>query len=431
MPVKHKPVAVFRPLDWQIAPWRDKSPTILLTGAAGGGKSRLAGEKLHAYCLKYPGTTALMLRKTRESMTNSTVLFMERKVIGGQTGVRHFPSKNRFEYFNSSILAYGGMKNEEQREQIRGIGQDGSVDIVWIEEANRFTEDDLNEVLARVRGKAAPWQQVILATNPDAPSHWINKRLIQGGEASVYYSKALDNPYNPPGYLEALNRLTGILRKRLLEGKWVQAEGVVYEDWRPELHVIDPFEIPEDWRRIRSIDFGYTNPFVCHWWAIDGDGRMFLYREIYQTQRLVEDMAEEIKQLSKDEVIEQSVADHDAEDRATLERHGISTIPARKAVSPGLQAVGARLRKAGDGRPRLFVMRGCTVNEDVRLVEAHKPTSTEAEFEGYIWPKGRDGKPLKEQPVKENDHGMDATKYAVMHIDGGPRVSTEPNPFYD
>lgn len=433
---KHRPVAVFEPLPCQISPWRDLSPIMLLTGSAGGGKSRLAAEKLHAFCWKYPGTMAVMLRKTRESMTNSTVLFMERTVMVGTTGVKHYSSKRRFEYSNGSILAYGGMKNEEQREQIRSIGQKGGVDILWMEEANKFTEDDFNEVRARMRGNAAPWLQVILSTNPDAPTHWINRRLIIGGEAKVYYSKATDNPHNPPAYLEALVSLTGVMGKRLRDGKWVQAEGAVYEDYDAEIHAIDWFEPPKEWRRIRAIDFGYTNPFVCQWWAIDGDDRMYLYREIYLSQVIVEDHAKKIKEIEgwvieneegeveknpDRERIETSVSDHDAEDRATLDRYGIATRPATKAISPGIQAVEKRLVIAGDKKARLFIMRGSLVEQDRRLFDKRKPTSTLEEIEGYVWPKSNDGRPVKEAPIKENDHGMDAMRYGVMYVDRGRR----------
>jgi len=417
---KVKPILPFEPLPWQIGPWRDTSPVLLLTGSAGGGKSQVAAEKINAFCKKYPNAMALMLRKTRESMTNSTVLFMARSIIGTDPQVRHYPSFHRFEYANSSILAYGGMKDEEQREQIRSIGQGGKVDFVWMEEANKFTEDDFNEVRARMRGTAAPWCQVLLTTNPDAPIHWINRRLIIGGEAKVYYSGAQDNPHNPKEYLDALDSLTGLVAKRLREGQWVQAEGVVYEEYDPALHLIEPREIPKSWRRIRVIDFGFTNPLVCQWWAIDNDGRMYRYREIYRTKRLVEDHAVDILRLSEGETIETTICDHDAEDRATLERRGIPTVPAIKAVSTGIQDVQARLRKAGDGKPRLFLLRGALVETDPSLKQSGKPTCTEEEFPTYIWPEGKDGRPLKEQPIKENDHGMDALRYAVESEDGIP-----------
>lgn len=411
-------VAHFQPLPWQMKPWADTHRVILLTGSAGGGKSRFAGEKLHGYCKRYAGTMALMLRKTRESMTNSTVLLMDRTVIANDSGVRHLSSKSRFEYVNGSILAYGGMKDEQQREQIRSIGQEGGVDIAWMEEAAKFTESDFNEVLARMRGKAAPWRQVILSTNPDAPTHWIYKRLIKGGKANTYYSGAMDNPHNPADYIETLATLTGVLGQRLRDGLWIQAVGAVYDGYDPALHLIDPFPIPSDWRKIRAIDFGYTNPFTCQWWALDGDGRMYLYREIYHTQRLVEDHAKQITELSVGEHVEATTADHDAEDRATLERYGVTTVAAEKSIRVGIQMVQKRLRKAGDGKPRLFIFRGALVECDRALGKAKKPTCTEDEFPAYVWPEGKDGKPYKEIPIDDNNHGMDAGRYAVMYLDG-------------
>lgn len=420
MMTKIKPLAPFKPLPWQIEAWRDTVSIMLLTGSAGGGKSRLAGEKLHGYCQRYPKSMALILRKTRESMTNSTVLFMEKAVISRDKNITFFPSKHRFEYSNGSILAYGGMKNEEQREQIRSIGLEGGVDIAWLEEANKFTEDDYQEVIARMRGIAAPWTQVILSCNPDHPQHWINQRLIIGGEAKVYYSSAKDNTHNPESYTDALNSLTGVLALRLRDGKWVQAEGAVYDTFDPAIHLIDWFEIPDDWRRIRTIDFGYSNPFCCQWWAIDNDGRMYLYREIYMTQRIVEDHARQINQLSEGEQIEATVADHDAEDRATLERHGIQqTTSAIRSISPGIQEVQARLRVAGDGKPRLFLMRGALVETDENLIDKKKPCSTEDEITSYSWPKSQDGKPVKEAPIKNNDHGCDTMRYAAMYLGEG------------
>jgi phage terminase large subunit len=412
----------YQPLDWQRTPFLDKSPVLLLTGSAGGGKSKLAAEKLHAYCLKYPNATAMMLRKTRESMTNSTVLFVERSIIGNDKRVTHRAQQHRFEYANGSILAYGGMKDDDQREQVRGVGQSGGLDICWLEEATQFTEDDYNEITARMRGNAASWRQLILTTNPANPSHWIYKRLIQGGEAKIFYSHAADNPHNPSDYLASLDRLTGVLRDRLRDGKWVQAEGAVYPLYDPQIHLLDPFEIPARWRRIRSIDFGYTNPFVCQWWALDDDDRMYLYREIYMTQRTVAEHAPLILKLSANERIEQTICDHDAEDRATLVQCGIPNVAAMKDVTRGIQTVTERLKIAGDGKPRIFFLRGALVETDTQLVAAHKPTSTIEELDGYVWQPVRENKEAKEEPLKLNDHGCDAMRYAVMGMDGMNKV---------
>jgi PBSX family phage terminase large subunit len=416
----------FKPHAWQIAPWRDKSATLLLTGSAGGGKSRLAAEKIHAACLKYPGTMALAVRKIRQSMVNSTVLFLERAIIGKDPHVKHVAQAHRFEYDNGSILAYGGMMDEEQREAIRSIGQDGGVDIVWMEEAIQFTEDDYNELTARARGRAMGWRQIILTTNPGPPSHFIKRRLIDGGEAATYYSKAEDNPANPDDYVTTLDRMTGVLKKRLRLGQWVQAEGAVYDLWDDALHLIDPFVIPATWRRFRVIDFGFTNPFVCQWWAQDADGRLYLYRQLYMTGRTVHVHKRDINRLSAGENIEATICDTDAEDRATLEEttaeewgEGIATKAAKKDVRPGIDAVTERLKLDGTGKPRLFMMRGSLVETDHGLEEKRKPLCTEDEVASYVWEVVKDGKPVKEEPHKVDDHGMDGMRYCVMYVDNG------------
>lgn len=452
-------IAPFAAMPWQIAPWRDRSDVILLTGSAGGGKTRLALEKAHAYLLKYPGAVGLMLRKAREFAGKSLVPAYRLRVVGDDPRVRFAKSDSMFVYQNGSFMAWGGMKDDSQREALRSFGPDGALDFVVVEEANAFTESDYNEILGRMRGRAADWSQIVLCTNPDSPEHWIYKRLIMGREARVYYSSWQDNTHNPARYGRALASMTGVLAQRLREGRWVSAEGAVYDTFSPATHVLDWFDPPDGWRRIRVIDFGYTNPFVCQWWAIDPDDRMYLYREIYQTRRTVAEHASEInrltagiepgewaeispedqrrivqknvpscwkhldkteqdRRLARVEVIEASIADHDAEDRATLDAHGIPTIAAKKDVSPGIQAVKERLKLAGDGRARLFLLRGALVEEDQEL--GKKPNCTEAEISGYIWSRSEDGKTAKEQPVKVNDHGMDAMRYGVMFADGGP-----------
>ena len=449
--------SIFTPLDWQVAPWRDKSLVVLLDGPAGTGKSHLWAYKMDALMRKYPGCMGLMVRKTRESMTNSTLLFFEHVVIAGDPNVRLKQQHKRFEYSNGSMLAYGGMKDDRQREAIRSIGLQGGLDFVWMEEAHLFTLADFEELIPRMRGDAAGWRQIMLSTNPDSDQHWIYKRLIQGQEAVRYIARTADNTYNPSDYESAvLERLTGVRRKRLKDGSWVAAEGAVYEDYRYEIHVVEPFELPVEWVRFRAIDFGYRNPFVCQWWALDEDGRMYLYREIYMSGKTVAAHADEIKRveagvspgkwdvltpsekdelwyddLSERKLIRYTTADHDAEDRATLQEVGISTNAAQKAISVGIEKVQERLIDAGDGRARIFFFNDALNEMDETLMNQKKPLSTVDEMSGYVYPKGVDGKPVKEQPVDIDNHGMDAMRYAVMSQDGqiGRVEHTKDNPF--
>lgn len=414
-----RPTAIYNPalVPWQVAAWRDKSRICVYGGSAGGGKSRAAAEKLHGYMLKYPGAAGIALRKAREFAAKSCVYALQ-SAIGDASDARYSSADLMFHYKNGSRIFIAGMKDEGQKQALRSINGNGSADFVWMEEANAFTEDDYNEVLARLRGNAANWRQVLLTTNPDSSFHWIKARLIDGGEASVHYSSAKDNPFNPPEYLATLDSITGVMGMRLAKGMWVQAEGVVYDIWSDALHMIDAMPQGwESWRKVRVIDFGYVNPFVCQWWAIDHDGAAYRYREIYMTKRTVAEHAEQIKLLSQGERYEATICDHDAEDRATLQQAGIHNIAAIKDVSRGIQMVQQRLAAGVNEKPRLFLLKGALVEADQALVQAHKPFCTEQEFTVYAWQKMADGKPNKEEPQKINDHGMDATRYAVTYLD--------------
>jgi PBSX family phage terminase large subunit len=409
--------AIFSPFDWQIAPWRDKSPVLLLTGSAGGGKSDVAAEKLHGFMLAYPGACGLALRKAREWCKGSVSVMLQ-TVIGEDSRVHVYD--DRVVYDNESVIYFGGLKDKDQREALRSKrGKYGDPDIAWLEEANAFTRQDFDEVNGRLRGDRAGWNQLILTTNPDTPTHWIYTDLIQGGAASVYYSGAKDNPRTTPAYLARLDAMVGVLRDRLRDGKWIRAEGAIFDEYDPSIHMIDADKCPPFIRRFRVVDFGYSNPFVCQWWGMDADGRLYRYREIYVTKRLVEDLTPEIIRLTGKESIEFTIADHDAEDRATMQRHGINTIPAIKDVSPGIQAVKTRMKVQGDGKPRIYFVRGALVEVDQLLADDKKPTCTEDELPGYSWKKYDDGKPNKEEPVKLNDHGCDTTRYLVVKIDTG------------
>lgn len=405
--------APYRPAGASLDLMYDRAPELLLEGPAGTGKTRAVLTKLLLLCEKYPDIRVLIVRKTRESCTESLLVEWEGRVLppdcyltrtGGDRARRQ-----RYRFANGSEMIVGGMDKSSKVLSTQ-------YDVIFAEEATELTEDDWETLTTRNRNNVMPYQQMIASCNPGPPTHWLNQRANRGAMRRLL-SRHVDNPSVTPAYLATLERLTGVRRKRLYEGVWAAAEGMVYEEWDATAHLVDRFAIPAEWQRFRVVDFGYTNPFVCQWWAVDGDGRLYRYRELYRTQTLVADHAAEIARLSQGEVYTATVADHDAEDRATLHAAGIPTIPAYKSVTVGIQAVQDRLRPAGDGRPRLFLLRDSLVSRDERLVEAKLPLCTEQEIDGYIWQKSADGRPVKEEPVKVNDHGCDAMRYACAYAD--------------
>jgi PBSX family phage terminase large subunit len=391
----------------------------MLAGPAETGKTFSALWRLDTLLRTTPRSRAAIVRKVRADMSG-TVLETWEKVIAIRGGVVTFGGTHPewYEYSNGARVYVGGMDRP-------GKVLSSERDFIFVNQAEELSLEDWETLTTRCTGRGAVTTTPMLFgdCNPGPPTHWILQRAV----LRVLHSRHEDNPslYTDAGELTPqgartmaiLDALTGVRKERLRFGRWVSAEGVVYEGFDRKKHLIDPFEIPADWRRIRSVDFGYTNPFVCQWWAIDPDGRMYLYREIYKTQRLVEDHARDIVRLSVGERIEATVADHDAEDRETLKRYGVETIAAYKAVTVGIQALAARLQDAGDKKPRLFILKNALVERDNELANAHKPVCTADEFEVYSWPKGADGKPMKEEPVKLDDHGMDGGRYGVAYID--------------
>ena len=168
----------------------------------------------------------------------------------------------------------------------------------------------------------------------------------------------------------------------------------------------------------------------CQFWAQDPDGRIYLYREIYKTKTLVEDHAKKIIEVAGwqrdggDPLPFAIIRDHDAEDGATLERHlhqagiHIMTTRAIKNVSAGINASASRMKKAGDGKPRLYILRDSLVEIDRELQAANLPYCTLHEFDSYVWNEKKDA------PIKEADHGMDCLRYVCMHLEAPRNVET-------
>lgn len=364
-------------------------------------------------------------------------------LLRGRRDIRWFGGNKvepaAYRYPNGSEMIVNGLDKPEKV-------QSAEFDWGYINEATECEVKDIEFVRMRLRQRSGspdvPYRQLIMDCNPDAPSHWLNqrmnegvtKRLVSRHEDNPRYFDLKTNDWTPEGreyIFGILAGLTGVRYARYRLGLWAAAEGGVYEEsWDRSRNVVDRFPFPREWPRYMVIDFGYTNPFVCQWYAEDPDGRLYRYREIYHTKRLVEDHCKTIAIASgwyhllpkdhekykdrpadwADPLPREIICDHDAEDRATFERHlRLYTTPAKKTVSDGIQAVATRLRSAGDGKPRLLFLRDSLVERDQELAKRKKPTCFEEEVEGYVWKQTSSG--VKEEPVKEDDHAQDCCRY--------------------
>lgn len=475
----------FEPLPQQREFMLSTADQVMLSGSFGAGKSRVGCEKGYFLNMRYPGNRGLVVRKSLQDVKTSTINQTllpevipqshrpEKVKIGGDTVRGHTKRENIIRHYTgvnddngdpvlSEIYYYGiegsrGARDDDLPEKI------GSTAFGWIfvDEGTELERGEWNQLYGRLRYKGkrqagnlygVPFRQIFTATNPDSPNHWMYEHFrpddANEGKGDVFKMNLFDNPHLPDQYVRNLEEnLSGMYYERYVKGEWVGAEGAVYDEYDPDKHLCTPDQLPRagqwqvhgeeeygegkksvyvtpppDWNIYRTIDFGYRNPFVCQWWAESPEGDLVMFRELYKAEKLVEDMAPRINALTPDNrPVDMTVCDHDADEYERLRREGIETTPAKKEVEVGIQSVKARLQPDDTGSPSLYFLMNCRAHEpDTHLVLNDRPESTIDEIYGYEW-EGDD----EEEPVKENDHGMDAMRYLVHTLDGGPIVTTE------
>src|SRR5579871_192987 len=202
---------------------RCRAKEVVLSGPAGTGKSRACLEKLHICAEKYAKMRGLIVRKTRESLTESALVTWEKKVVpaghAALTAVRR-NFRQGYQYPNGSEIVVGGMDKPSKV-------MSTEYDLIFVQEGIELAEGDWEALTTRLRNGKMPFQQLIGDTNPDSPTHWL-KRRADAGQTVLLESRHEDNPTVTPEYLATLDALTGARRLRLRFGKWVQAEGQVY-----------------------------------------------------------------------------------------------------------------------------------------------------------------------------------------------------------
>jgi hypothetical protein len=417
-----------------LAGWRSGRREVLLCGPAGTGKSRGIIQKLHFCAQKYPGVRILICRKTRHSISQTAIVTYEKKVLpdGWLDKYVHFnTTEQQYEYVNGSVIAVGGLDKPSKI-------MSSEWDMIYPQEAIELLEEDWEALTTRLRNGVMPYQQLIGDTNPGPPTHWL-KRRCDRGVTKLLDSKHEDNPSVTKAYLETLDALTGVRYRRLRLGQWAAAEGMVYEHWDRAIHIASKAQLIK-WGLMHddgvlnrwairgvmaSVDWGWTNPGVIQLWLLDSDGRMYLYREIYRTGRTIDWWIAQAQALMQEFAgvglpIEAFVCDP-AEPAyiSQFQGAGIPAIKAKNDISPGVSLMQARLKVAGDGRPRMYIYEYSLQERDESRDEKHAPVCFEQEIDGYVWPQAKDGQPVKEVPVKVNDHAMDASRYATMYQDGG------------
>ena len=389
-------------------------PEVMYSGAFGAGKSLIGCEKGLMLSLYYPNNRGAIMRKAFNHLQNSTMETFFEEVCPPEYIKSYNKQRQIVELFNGSRIYFLGF-DQKQQDAIKI----GSMQFGWafVDEVVEINLSEWLMLAGRLRWKKVPFYQLFAATNPGPPSHWLYRRffLQSSPNRKVVESNTLQNTHLPEAYINRLMEFSGRDYERFVEGKWIGYEGLVYNCFDPKEHMVDPFPIPESWEVWRTVDFGYTNPLVCQWWArrpvdsySDPKPRpWYRFKELYHSEMLVEDAAKLINRESRGMRILGTMGDWDAEDRATMERYGVPVSLARKEITPGIQHCYSELA-AGN----LLFFKDANLIFDSNLAEKGFPTSTEEEFGVYMYnPKMTQLRGLKELPLDRHNHGMDSMRY--------------------
>lgn len=286
-------------------------------GARGGGKSWAMRRKLVLLALNYPGLNALIMRRTLPELRENHVIPLLKELKGA---AKYNAAERVFKFPNGSRLRLGYCDSASDVYQYQGQ----EYEVIGLEEATHFTEEQMQFLTTcnrTVRRDFSP--RMYYTCNPGGIGHgWVKRlfidRTYRRGERAADYrfipARIYDNPAlitADPEYLRQLENLPEELRRAYLDGDWDVLAGQFFREFSRAKHVIEPFELPSWWRRFRSIDWGYNDPCAVLWHAVDGEGRVYTYRELYLRYTRADQVAERIRRESEGEDIAYTVASPD------------------------------------------------------------------------------------------------------------------------
>ena len=409
---------------------------VLYGGAAGGGKSYA----LLVDPLRYADNgnfRGLLLRRTLGELAE--LIDQSKKLYPKAFPSAYFrESKNLWVFPSGSTLLMSYVDKDQDVTRYQGqafswIGVDElghyPTPYVWDYLRSRLRTTD-QSIETYMRASANPggvggWWIKKMFIDRNEPNRPFPAADIDSGEPLLYppnhkkageplfYRKFIparltDNPYlMASGEYEAmLLSLPEVERRRLLDGDWDVAEGAAFSEFNRYRHVCDPFEIPSGWPRFRAADYGFSSPSCVLWGAVDHDGNIWIYREVYEKRLTADDLADTVYEAEAfDPPMYASILDKSCWNRIagapsvaqTMIERGVRWLPSNSDRIAGKLQIHKRLqlnRETEEAKLRIFS--NCT--NLIRTLPALPLSRTNSE----------------DVDTKAEDHAYDALRYMCM-----------------
>lgn len=384
-------------------------------GGIGSGKSKANVAEALRWAASYPGCSGIMVSPTLQQLKKSILVEFLSECRKANGFLKTFNRSDWYaEFVNGSTLWFGYAENPDS---LRGPN------LSWFsfDEAGQVQDDGqaFQVLQGRIRDPRFPTGGWVTTTPRGRNWLWRffeahqtpdGEPLDGAEEYGLFRCRTEENVNLDPSYVRSLrNSYVGQFALQELDGAFVSFEGVIW----PGLAAATG-EVPAGQHVVSSragVDWGWTNPGVIIVVQRLSNGKLHIAAEEYATERPVEaagkgadggeieDWIKVAKRLQAEHRIETFYCDPSEPDNiAAFRRHGLHAVAADNAVLPGISAVAAA-QKAG-----MTISRNCP-----HLL---------GEVGAYRWATGRDGKIRNDEPIKEGDHGPDATRYVVVSYTG-------------
>jgi phage terminase large subunit len=352
-----------------------------LYGGAGSGKSFFSAQKFIMRAMLEERHKILLVRKVARTIRHSQFGLL--KSLLYSSGLREYFKINdadlrMISHLNGNEFLSAGMDDREKLKSIFGITS------IWVEEATELDYADFNQLDLRLRGRTKNYKQIILTYNPVNSFHWLNTKHFKNSfKLKTTYK---DNEHIDDEYINVLNNLKEQDEEYYniyALGEWGVLKNVIYKPFE----ILNAYPLCYD-ETIYGLDFGYNNQTALVEVNIK-DKIFYLIELIYHCGLTNSDLINKMKslQIKKGSYIYCDSAESNRIEE--LKRAGFNVFPADKSVKDGID-----------------YLKTC------KIISRPENSGINKEVLSYCYKQDKDGN-LFDEPIKFNDHMMDAIRYAI------------------
>ena len=383
----------------------------ILSGVTGSGKSFVANLKAYQMiCTAKHNSKFILSGNTSESLyDNVTAKLLEFDMGIGWLEYVSLENKRRLivKPTGTQIKCIGA-NNEKSQDRIQGENVDGWYADEIVKQPESFIEMASSRC-RQVKDNKLVVSPILWTCNPGSPSHVIKTDYIDkevDKDVINWYFGFRDNPLIDEAYIvKQRQRFSGVFYQRMIEGKWVAAEGSIYALNRSK-QIVEGYPKERIVEYVLGVDWGYENPMALVLMAKTGDNKFFVIDELYLKHQLVDGSLKQIMKTKWGHLpISSCYADPSRPDLIYQMQEILESVwpavivsAAQNDVIPGIQEV-----------QRYFI---CRKNDEYGIYFVNKCVNTIREVENYRWKNNA----KKDEPLKENDHCPDAIRYPLYSI---------------